>query len=80
MEVAKFTEEKETAPEVTSGTLEMVVVLPQVIEDWTLVTAAATSAGRAVVPTTKQAFARDVRGAEGVLVVVCGVFAGGEWK
>jgi hypothetical protein len=57
-------EEKETAPDVTSGTPEMdLAVLEQVIDDWIWVTVVDTSAGRAVVPIMKQAFAREVRGA-----------------
>lgn len=58
-EVAKLTEEKEVLPEVTSGTLEMVLTVEeQVMEDWIEVTTSATSAGRVVLPMTKQAFAR----------------------
>lgn len=65
LDVAKLTDEKETLPDVTSGTLEMVFVLAEhVIVDWMSVTTSATSAGRAVLPTTKQAVAREVRGAE----------------
>lgn len=54
----------ETLPEVTSGTLSMVVaVVEHVTDDWIAVTESCTSAGRAVLPTTKQAFARDSSGA-----------------
>lgn len=70
-EVAKLMEEKEVVPEVTSGTLEMVLtVLEQLMEDWMEVTTVATSAGRVVLPMTKQAFAREFRGAEMGLLVV----------
>lgn len=50
-------------PDVTSGTLSMVVPDPQVTEDWMDVTESWTSCGRASLPTTKQAFWRDSRGA-----------------
>jgi hypothetical protein len=56
-------EEKDTPPEETSGTPERVVVeVSQVIEFWIAVTVSWTSAGRAVLPTMKQAWAwRAVR-------------------
>lgn len=50
-------------PDVTSGTLSMVVPEPQVTEDWMDVTESWTSCGRASLPTTKHAFWRDSRGA-----------------
>lgn len=56
VDLLKSIAEKVDAPELTSGTLEIVVaVLEQVIEDWMDVTTSATSAGRAVLPMTKQA-------------------------
>jgi hypothetical protein len=55
-ESAKFTLEKEMPPEETSGTPESVVVLvSQVTFPWMAVTVSWTSAGRAVLPITKQA-------------------------
>lgn len=49
---------KVTLPEVTSGTLSMVVlVVEHVTEDWIWVTEVWTSAGSVVSPTTKQALA-----------------------
>lgn len=55
-ESAKLTLEKDTPPEDTSGTPESVVVLvSQVTFPWIAVTVSWTSAGRAVLPITKQA-------------------------
>lgn len=50
-------------PDVTSGTLSMVVPVPHVTDDWIALTESSTSAGRAVLPTTKQAFWRASSGA-----------------
>lgn len=58
----KSMEENDIPPEETSGILEMVVwVFEQVMLDWMLVTVSWTSAGRVVLPITKQAVAREVR-------------------
>lgn len=59
-------------PEVTSGTVAMVVlVVEQVTLSTMAVTESCTSAGRAVLPTTKQALAwRDSRGAVGHSLLV----------
>lgn len=57
-EVLKSIDEKDTEPEVTSGTLERVLaVAEQVTVFWREVATSATSAGSAVVPTRKQALA-----------------------
>lgn len=62
---------KETAPEVTSGTSEIVVsVVEQVIEDWIASTESWTSAGRVVLPITKQALAWRGSGAVVGAVIV----------
>lgn len=54
-------EEKDTLPEVTSGTLESVfTVEEQVMLEPSEVTTSATSAGSVVLPTTKQADWRGV--------------------
>ena len=66
-EVAKLTEEKETPPEETSGTLEMVLrAVLHVTRPLMLLTEVTTSAGRAVLPMTKQAegFWRAMRSVE----------------
>lgn len=56
-ESAKLIEEKETEPEVTSGTPPSVLAAAEhVIEDWMEFTLSSTSAGSAVLPTTKHAF------------------------
>jgi predicted amidohydrolase len=64
-DAAKLTDENETPPDVTSGTSSMVVdVAEQVMLPWMATTLAAVSAGRVVLPMTKQAlFARSTSGA-----------------
>lgn len=60
-ESAKLMEEKETEPEVTSGTPPRVFAdAEHVIEDWMEFTLSSTSAGSAVLPMTKHAFAARV--------------------
>jgi len=62
-------DEKETWPDVTSGTPDMVVVEPQVMADCMAVTTSCTSAGRAVDPAMKQGVWRVERvGAEGFVI------------
>lgn len=57
-DLLKSMEEKEIEPDVTSGTLERVLaVAEQVMVFWREAATSATSAGSAVVPTTKQALA-----------------------
>ena len=53
----KSMSEKVADPDVTSGTPDMVVPVPQVTWSWIAVTVSWTSAGRAVLPTMKQACA-----------------------
>lgn len=61
-DVAKLMELKVMPPEVTSGTPAIVVLaVLQVITFWIAASVAATSAGRATLPTTKQASARCSR-------------------
>lgn len=71
-DLEKSMAEKVELPEVTSGTLERVfAVAEQVMEDWIELTTSATSPGRGVLPTTKQALAwRRVRSVVGRAVVV----------
>lgn len=58
-EMAKFMDENEMPPEITSGTPEMVVTaVLQVMTSWIDVTLVWTSAGRAVLPAMKRGFAR----------------------
>ena len=63
-EVAKLTDEKDTAPDETSGTLERVFfAVLHLMRLWMLVTVSATSFGRTELPITKQALAwRSARG------------------
>lgn len=71
-EAEKSMEENVVEPEVTSGTPEIVVLeVSQVMTDWMEVTTSATSAGRVVLPTMKQALAwrGTKRGTEVVLLV-----------
>lgn len=68
LEAEKSMEEKETPPLETSGTVPIVVAdRSQVTAFWMEVTEAWTSAGRAVLPTTKQALALSSRGARFML-------------
>lgn len=56
-ESLKLMSENETSPDVTSGTLAIVLVVPQVTSFWMAAALSATSAGRTLLPTTKQALA-----------------------
>ena len=61
LESAKLIDENETPPEVTSGTLPMVLAVPQVTCEASASAESCTSAGSAVLPTIKQAACLSLR-------------------
>ena len=61
-ELAKLMSEKETPFDDTSGTLPIVLPVPQVIPPWIAAATSAVSAGRVSLPTMKQAACRLASG------------------